>query len=121
MRHHRWLKMREALLQAEPQAGQAILHRLPCTTLQAWLAHHAWHTAQEHFRGEALSAEGDYEEHQAWEIAQRETAQVHEGVAEEFWQVRTRCACLAHKVAREYRLIYTALTGAPLQDEPDSV
>lgn len=120
MRHHRWLKMRQALLEAAPPAEQAILHRLPCTTLQAWLAHHAWHSAQEHFRGETLRTEGAYEERQTWEVEQRETAQVHVGVATEFWQTRTACACLAHKVAREYRLIYDALTGAPLQDEPES-
>ena len=48
-----------------------------------------------------------------------ETAQVHDAVTEEFWQVRAACACLAHRVAREYRLIYTALTGAPLGDELD--
>lgn len=121
MRHHRWLKMREALLQAEPQAGQAILHRLPCTTLQAWVAHHAWYSAQEHFRGVALTAEGGYEERREWEVAQRDTERVHISVAEEFWQTRLSCTCVAHRVAREYRLIYTALTGAPVPDEPDSV
>ena len=119
MRHQRWLKMRDALLQAEAPAGQALLRRLPCTALQAWLAHHAWHTAREHFRGAELAAHGEHEAHQAWVIVQHETAQVYDAVTEEFWQVRAACACLAHRVAQEYRLIYTALTGAPLGDEPD--
>lgn len=119
MRHQRWLRMRDALLKAEPPAGQALLRRLPCTTLQAWLAHHAWHTAQEHFRGEALAAHGEDDAHQVWAVVQHETAQVYDAVAEEFWQVRAACACLAHRVAREYRLVYAALTGAPLHDEPD--
>jgi hypothetical protein len=39
-------------------------------------------------------------------------------VSEEFWQVRAACECLAHRVARDYRLIYTALTGEPLTGEP---
>ena len=119
MRHQRWLKMRDALLKAEPPAGQAILLRLPCTALQAWLAHHAWHTAHEYFRGKELSAHGDHEAHQAWDVTQHETAQVYDAVAAEFWQVRAACACLAHRVAQEYLLVYTALTGAPLYDEPD--
>ena len=119
MRHQRWLRMRDALLKAEPPAGQAVLRRLPCTTLQAWVAHHAWHTAQEHFRGAELAAHGEDDAHQMWAVVQHETAQVYDAVAEEFWQVRAACACLAHRVAREYRLVYAALTGAPLHDEPD--
>jgi hypothetical protein len=118
MQHQRWLKMRNALLQAEPQARRATLQRLPCTTLQAWLAHHAWHTAQEHFHGKALAAHGEEDAHQAWAVEQQETAQVYEAVAEEFWQVRMACTCVAHRVAQDYRLIYTALTGEAIPEEP---
>jgi hypothetical protein len=118
MQHQQWLKMRQALLQAEPQAGRATLQRLPCTTLQAWLAHHAWHTAQEHFHGKALAAQGEEDAHQAWAVEQQETAHVYEAVAEEFWQVRAACTCVAHRVAQDYRLVYTALTGAALPEEP---
>jgi hypothetical protein len=116
MRHHHWLKMRETFLKTEPDAGQALLRRLPCTALQAWLAHHAWHSAREHFRGAALATDDEHEAHQDWAFTQEETAQVYEVVSEEFWHVRAACTCLAHRVAREYRLIYTALTGAPLDD-----
>ena len=117
MRHHRWLKLRTALLEVVPQDGQALLRRLPCTALQAWLAHHAWHTAREHFHGLELAADGDYEEHQRWELAQQQTAQVYDAVAQEFWQVRQECTCLAHRIAGQYRLVYAALTGAPVNDE----
>src|SRR5262249_33359293 len=103
MRHQRWLRIRAALLKAGRQDGRTSLRRVPCTTLQGWLAHHAWHTAQEHFRGKELAADGEYEAQQAWVVAQQETAQVYEAVVEEFWQVRTSCDCLAHRVAREYR------------------
>ena len=89
-----------------------------CTTLQAWLAHHAWHTAQEHFHGKALAAHGEEDAHQAWAAEQQETAQVYEAVAEEFWQVRAACTCVAHRVAQDYRLVYTALTGEALPEEP---
>jgi hypothetical protein len=118
MRHQRWLKIRAALLKAGPEDGRTTLRRVPCTTLQGWLAHHAWHTAQEHFHGKELAADGDHEAHQAWAVAQQETAKVYDAVVEEFWQVRAACECLAHRVARDYRLIYTALTGEPLTGEP---
>jgi len=118
MQHQRWLKMRNALLQAEPQASRTTIQRLPCTTLQAWLAHHAWHTAQEHFHGKALAAHSEEDAHQAWAVEQQETAHVYEAVAEEFWQVRAACTCVAHRVAQDYRLVYTALTGEALPEEP---
>ena len=120
MRHQRWLRIRAALLKAGPQDGRTTLHRVPCTTLQGWLAHHAWHTAREHFRGRKLEEDGEPRAHQAWAVAQQETAQVYDAVAEEFWQARAACTCLAHKVAQDYRLIYTALTGEPLREEPAS-
>ncbi|MBM3222521.1 MAG: hypothetical protein FJZ47_01775 [Candidatus Tectomicrobia bacterium] len=116
MRHHRWLKMRETLLKTEPDAGQTLLRRLPCTALHAWLAHHAWEAAREHFRGAALATDSEYEAHQDWVLTQEDTARVYEMVTGEFWQVRAACACLAHRVAREYHLIFAALTGAPLDD-----
>jgi hypothetical protein len=84
------------------------------------LAHHAWHTAREHFRGLELEENGAHGAHQAWAVAQQETAQVYDAVAEEFWQARAACTCLAHKVAQDYCLIYTALTGEPLSEEPAS-
>ncbi len=118
MRHHRWLKLRTVLLAKAPEEARTLLHRLPCTALQAWLAHHAWHTAREHFHGIELAEDGDYAEHQRWELAQQQTAQVYEAVAQEFWQQRQECPCLAHRIAGEYRLIYAALTGAPLDEEP---
>ncbi len=120
MRHQRWLRIRAALLKAGPQDGRTTLHRVPCTTLQGWLAHHAWHTAREHFRGIELAEKGEPGAHQAWAVAQQETAQVYDAVAEEFWQARAACECLAHRVAQDYRLIYTALTGEPLHEEPAS-
>ena len=120
MRHQRWLRIRAALLKAGPQDGRTTLHRVPCTTLQGWLAHHAWHTAREHFRGLELAEHGEPGTHQAWAAVQQETAQVYDTVAEEFWQARAACTCLAHKVAQDYRLIYTALTGEPLREEPAS-
>ena len=120
MKHQRWLKIRQALLKAGPQDGRSTLRRVPCTTLQGWLAHHAWHTAREHFRGLALAEDGAHDAHQAWAVVQQETAQVYDTVTEEFWQTRGACECLAHRVARDYRLIYAALTGEPLHGEPAS-
>ena len=118
MRHYRWLKLRTMLLEAAPQAGQALLRRLPCSALQAWLAHHAWHTAREHFHGLELEKDGADEEHQRWVLAQQQTARVYDTVSQEFWQIRQECACLAHRIAAEYRLVYAALTGDPLSEEP---
>jgi hypothetical protein len=74
--------------------------------------------AREHFRGKEMVEDGDHEAHQTWAMEQQETAQVYDAVAEEFWQVRAACECLSHRVARDYRLIYTALTGEPLTGEP---
>jgi len=118
MKHQRWLRIREALLKAGPQDKRTTLRRVPCTTLQGWLAHHAWHTAREYFRGQELAKDGAHAAHQAWAAAQHDTAQVYDAVVEEFWQVRVACECLAHRVAQEYRLIYAALTGEPLTGEP---
>lgn len=110
--------MRAAVLDAAPEAQDMLIHRLPCTALYAWLSHHAWHTAREHVHRETLNTDEIAETEREWEAVQQDTAQVYAVVVEEFWQARAECTCLAHRVARDYRMVYAVLTGEPLQDEP---